>query len=65
MPGDPGFGTTNQAGANQEPFSYHPGGINALFGDGSVKFLKDSINLLTFRNVMTMGGGEITSGGDY
>ena len=32
----------NQAGANEEPFSFHPGGVNALFGDGSVHFIKDS-----------------------
>ncbi len=25
--------------------SYHPGGVNALFGDGSVHFIKETINL--------------------
>ena len=24
--------------------SYHPGGVNALFGDGSVHFIKETIN---------------------
>ena len=28
----------NQAGPNEEPYSFHPGGVNALFGDGSVRF---------------------------
>ncbi len=65
QPGDPAFGTTNQAGANQEAFSYHPGGANALFGDGSVKFLKESMDLLVLRGVITARGGEITSGSDY
>ncbi|WP_435010228.1 DUF1559 domain-containing protein [Tundrisphaera lichenicola] len=65
QPGDDGFGTTNQAGANQEPFSYHPGGINALFADGSVRFLKENINLIVFRNVITMNGGEVVSADSY
>ena len=65
QPGDPGFGTTNQAGANQEPFSYHPGGVNALMGDGSVKFLKDSIGLVTLRGLITLNGGEVLSADAY
>jgi len=51
----------NQAGQNEEPFSFHPGGINALFGDGSVRFVKTSINLATFRGVLSLNGGEVVS----
>ena len=51
----------NQAGANEEPFSFHKGGINALFGDGSVRFVKDSVNLQTFRAVLTLKGQEVVS----
>jgi prepilin-type N-terminal cleavage/methylation domain-containing protein/prepilin-type processing-associated H-X9-DG protein len=65
QPGDPAFGTTNQAGANQEPFSFHPGGVNALFGDGSVKFLKDSLNLITLRGIVSAAGGEVVSADQY
>ncbi len=41
--------------------SYHPGGVNALFGDGSVKFVKDTVNLGTWRSLGTRNGGEVIS----
>ncbi len=55
----------NQAGQNEEPFSYHSGGINALFGDGSVRFIKDSINLGAFRAILSLSGGEVVSSDQY
>jgi prepilin-type N-terminal cleavage/methylation domain-containing protein/prepilin-type processing-associated H-X9-DG protein len=55
----------NQAGQNEEPFSYHPGGVNALFGDGSVRFVKDSINLVAFRGILTINGGDVVSSDQY
>jgi prepilin-type N-terminal cleavage/methylation domain-containing protein/prepilin-type processing-associated H-X9-DG protein len=65
QPGNPAFGATNQAGANQEPFSFHPGGANALFGDGSVRFLKESLNIVVFRNIISCKGGEVVSSDAY
>ena len=41
--------------------SYHPGGINALFGDGSVRFFKSTINGDTWRALGTIAGGEVIS----
>jgi prepilin-type N-terminal cleavage/methylation domain-containing protein/prepilin-type processing-associated H-X9-DG protein len=55
----------NNAGANDELFSFHPGGVNALFGDGSVKFIKDSINVKTLRNLVTLKGGEVIDASSY
>jgi prepilin-type N-terminal cleavage/methylation domain-containing protein/prepilin-type processing-associated H-X9-DG protein len=55
----------NQAGQNEEPYSYHPGGVNALYGDGSVRFIKDSINLVAFRSILTIAGGETVSSDQY
>jgi prepilin-type N-terminal cleavage/methylation domain-containing protein/prepilin-type processing-associated H-X9-DG protein len=55
----------NQAGQNEEPYSYHSSGVNALFGDGSVRFVKDSINLATFRSILTLAGGETVSSDQY
>ena len=52
-------------GANEEPFAYHPGGVNALMGDGSVRFLKSSINLGAFRAILTLAGGEVASSDQF
>jgi prepilin-type N-terminal cleavage/methylation domain-containing protein/prepilin-type processing-associated H-X9-DG protein len=45
--------------------SQHPGGANILFGDGSVKFLKASMNLASLRALGTRGGGEVISSDSY
>jgi prepilin-type N-terminal cleavage/methylation domain-containing protein/prepilin-type processing-associated H-X9-DG protein len=55
----------NQAGANEEPFSLHKGGINVLFGDGSVRFVKDSVNLAAWRAALTIAGGEAVSADQF
>jgi prepilin-type processing-associated H-X9-DG protein len=39
--------------------SSHPGGFNALFGDGSVRFIKVSINLDVFKALITRAAGEV------
>jgi prepilin-type N-terminal cleavage/methylation domain-containing protein/prepilin-type processing-associated H-X9-DG protein len=45
--------------------SFHPGGVNTLFGDGSVKFIKDSININTWWAIGTKNCGEVVSGDAY
>jgi prepilin-type processing-associated H-X9-DG protein len=45
--------------------SYHPGGVNVLFGDGSVKFVKSTVNGNTWRALGTVGGGEVVSADAY
>ena len=47
------------------PSSYHPGGVNVLFGDGSVRYTKDTIALNVWRALSTRNGGEVTSSSDY
>jgi prepilin-type N-terminal cleavage/methylation domain-containing protein/prepilin-type processing-associated H-X9-DG protein len=47
------------------PSSYHPGGVNLMFGDGSVRFIKDSVSIPVFRSLGTRNGGEVVSSSDY
>ena len=55
----------NSAGANDEIFGFHPGGVTALFGDGSVRFIKETLNIVTQRSLITPRGSEIVSASDY
>jgi prepilin-type N-terminal cleavage/methylation domain-containing protein/prepilin-type processing-associated H-X9-DG protein len=41
------------------PSSRHPGGVNLLLADGSVRFIKDSVNVVTWRALGTIAGGEV------
>ncbi len=45
--------------------SYHPGGVNTLMADGSVRFMKDSINQMTWMALGTRMGGEVLSSDSY
>ena len=51
--------------SNNEIYSFHPGGANALFADGSVHFLKDSLSVPIVAALVTRAGGEILSGDSY
>jgi prepilin-type N-terminal cleavage/methylation domain-containing protein/prepilin-type processing-associated H-X9-DG protein len=53
----PVFGTE---GSNA-PYSFHTRGINALWGDGSVRFLRSSISAPTFAAAVTRSHGETYS----
>ncbi len=45
--------------------SYHPGGVNALLGDGSVRFVKDTLDGRIWRALGTVAGGEVLSADAY
>jgi prepilin-type N-terminal cleavage/methylation domain-containing protein/prepilin-type processing-associated H-X9-DG protein len=45
--------------------SYHPGGVNALLCDGSVRFVKNSINLASWQALSSKGLSEVISADSY
>ena len=53
--------TTYKVGYAWSISSWHPGGINASFADGSVRFIKNSINPVTWFALQTTSGGEVVS----
>ena len=52
-----GRGTITMVAAS----SNHPGGVNVLFMDGSVRFVKSSVNYLTWYAIATANKGEAVS----
>jgi prepilin-type N-terminal cleavage/methylation domain-containing protein/prepilin-type processing-associated H-X9-DG protein len=50
---------------DNEIYAFHPGGANALFADGSVHFLKDTISVRSVAALVTRAGGEILSADQY
>jgi prepilin-type N-terminal cleavage/methylation domain-containing protein/prepilin-type processing-associated H-X9-DG protein len=43
--------------------SQHPGGVNACLADGSVRFVRDTIELLTWQRLGNIGDGQVL--GDF
>ena len=50
---------------DQDAASRHDGGTNFGFGDGSVRFLKASINLGVFQALSSRAGGEVVGSDSY
>ena len=48
-------------GPNEETFSFHTGGANVVMCDGSVQFLRATMNGAAFRALLTVDGGEVSS----
>jgi prepilin-type processing-associated H-X9-DG protein len=45
--------------------SYHPGGANFAFADGSVRFVKETTDLRVMSVLGTRGGREVSSASDF
>ncbi len=51
---------TNCTNSN-ETYSFHNGGANAVFGDGSVRFIRASMNIDVYASLITRSGGDIAN----
>jgi prepilin-type N-terminal cleavage/methylation domain-containing protein/prepilin-type processing-associated H-X9-DG protein len=60
-PGSCALNCTNEG----EVYSFHPGGANAVFADGSVHFLKVGIDLRVLAALVTRAGGEVLTDRDF
>ena len=58
-----GTGDTNNTMLSAS--SYHSGGVNVATLDGSVKFIKNSVNSVTWWALATKAGGEVISSDAY
>jgi prepilin-type N-terminal cleavage/methylation domain-containing protein/prepilin-type processing-associated H-X9-DG protein len=60
------FGQPQAAAVNMlAASSRHPGGINVAFADGSVHFIKSSVNPIAWYGLATVNGGEMLSSDSY
>ena len=57
-------GPGNPACEVNQFYSLHPGGVNFVFADGHVAFLKSTMTYTIFRALATIAGVEVISG-DY
>ncbi len=58
-------GNYNGLGMNNIPRSKHPGGVNSGMCDGSVRFIKNSVNISIYQALSSAKGGEVISSDAY
>jgi prepilin-type N-terminal cleavage/methylation domain-containing protein len=51
--------SNNNCGPNDEPFSFPSGGVNAVMGDGSVRFIRDSIRGIVLKWAAGAQDGQV------
>ena len=64
-PNPPCTNTTGTQGPTYGARSRHPGGVNTTFCDGSVRFIKNTININIWRALSTTQGSEVISSDAY
>jgi len=51
-------GTTYGTEGTGEPYAFHPGGVQVVFGDGSVKLISKDVTIRVFASLVTRAGAE-------
>ncbi len=54
----PWIASNSQCGPNDEIFSFHGSGANAVFADGHVSFLNENLSFTVLRALVTKAGGD-------
>ena len=53
------FGPPYGTNGTSETYAFHPGGANVLFGDASVHFIEESIEMIVYTQMVTRKGQEV------
>lgn len=51
--------SVNNCGPNDEPYSFHTGGVQAVMGDGSVRFMTDSMDAIVAKWMAGASDGNV------
>jgi prepilin-type N-terminal cleavage/methylation domain-containing protein len=62
---NPSPGASNYAMVYLGARGYHPGGVSTGMCDGSVRFIKNSVSLMSYQALSTTQGGEVLSSDSY
>lgn len=56
-----GTANVNASDTNRaRPSSFHPGGVNVVFCDGSTRFMREDVDYAIYRSLMTSNGAKVT-----
>jgi prepilin-type processing-associated H-X9-DG protein len=65
-PDEPWVNAPNHKGSKADDYwSLHPGGCNFLLGDGSVRFIKETVNPMVFSALASRAGGEVVGADQF
>jgi prepilin-type processing-associated H-X9-DG protein len=64
-PGPPQPGTFSGSNLQGDIYSFHTGGANIAFADGSVRFVQTSVSIVVLAGLVTKAGAEVIDSSSY